>query len=119
MAGFFGLFGGRNKDESYYLDADDAKTLGNINYMRTPNKSRRTFPKTLKNPNGFAIENEVSAMELREITENGVAKPKTINPSNGTSQSQSNAGSSSFSSSRRPGDSGMDTWRKMAQDMRK
>jgi len=119
MAGFFGLFGGKNKDEAYYLDADDAKTLGDINYMRTPNKSRRTFPKTLKNPEGFEIENEISAMEMREITENGVAKPKSINQSNnnGNSQSQSN-GNSSFSNKRRPSDNGMDVWRNMAKDMR-
>jgi hypothetical protein len=119
MAGFFGLFGGKNKDESYYLDSDDAKTFGNINYMRTPNKSRRTFPKTLTNPDGFEIENEVSAMEMREITENGVAKPKTINQSNnGNSQSQSNGNSSFSSNKRRPSDNGMDVWRNMAKDMR-
>lgn len=117
MAGFFGLFGGKNKDEAYYLNEDDAKTLGNIDYMRTPNKSRRTFPKTLSNPDGFEINNEISAMEMREITENGVAKPKT----NQSNNSQSN-GSSSFSSSnnkRRPSDNGMDMWRNIAKDMRK
>lgn len=118
MAGFFDLFRGKNKDEAYYLEADDAKTLGNINYMRTPNKSRRTFPKTLTNPEGFEIENEVSAMEMREITENGVAKPKTINQSN-NNNSQSNGNSSFSSNKRRPSDNGMDVWRNMAKDMRK
>ena len=60
MAGFFGLFGKKTKyvdepqqnissaqsSEDFYLSSDDAKTLGDIEYMRTPKAVRRTFPKT-------------------------------------------------------------------------
>ncbi|MEC4804238.1 MAG: hypothetical protein SAJ72_08270 [Jaaginema sp. PMC 1080.18] len=110
MAGFFGLFGGKNKDEAYFLGEDDSKTLGNLDYMRTPNKSRRTFPKTLKNPNGFEINNEISAMTIREITENGVTKPKTTNQPSSSFSSNNNSRSS---------DKNLDMWRSMAKDMRK
>jgi hypothetical protein len=52
-------------DKDFFLDPDDAMTMGDINYMRTSKRTRRTFPKTLSNKNGFAVENEVSSMEDR------------------------------------------------------
>jgi hypothetical protein len=52
-------------DKDFFLEPDDAMTMGDINYMRTSKRTRRTFPKTLKNKDGFAFENEVSSMENR------------------------------------------------------
>jgi hypothetical protein len=52
-------------DKDFFLDPDDAMTMGDINYMRTSKRTRRTFPKTLKNKDGFAFENEVSSIENR------------------------------------------------------
>ncbi|MBW4532876.1 MAG: hypothetical protein KME09_02970 [Pleurocapsa minor HA4230-MV1] len=52
-------------DKDFFLDPDDAMTMGDINYMRTSRRTRRTFPKTLKNKDGFAFENEVSSIENR------------------------------------------------------
>jgi hypothetical protein len=52
-------------DKDFFLSSDDAMTMGDINYMRTSRRTRRTFPKTLKNKDGFAFENEVSSMEDR------------------------------------------------------
>ena len=52
-------------DKDFFLSPDDAMTMGDINYMRTSKRTRRTFPKTLNNPDGFEIENEVSATENR------------------------------------------------------
>lgn len=52
-------------DKDFFLSPDDAMTMGDINYMRTSKRTRRTFPKTLKNKDGFAFENEVSSMENR------------------------------------------------------
>ena len=52
-------------DKDFFLSPDDAMTMGDINYMRTSKRTRRTFPKTLKNKDGFALENEVSSMEDR------------------------------------------------------
>ncbi len=52
-------------DKDFFLSPDDAMTMGDINYMRKPVRTKRTFPKTLKNKDGFAIENEVSSLEDR------------------------------------------------------
>ncbi len=52
-------------DKDFFLSPDDAQTMGNIEYMRTSRRTRRTFPKTLKNQNGSAFENEVSSMDNR------------------------------------------------------
>lgn len=53
-------------DKDFFLSPDDAMTMGDIDYMRTSKRTKRTFPKTLKNKNGFAIENEVSSIEDRK-----------------------------------------------------
>ena len=52
-------------DKDFFLSPDDAMTMGDINYMRKPVRTKRTFPKTLKNKDGFAFENEVSSLENR------------------------------------------------------
>ncbi|MGF1588489.1 MAG: hypothetical protein ACFCU7_04455 [Pleurocapsa sp.] len=52
-------------DKDFFLDPDDAMTMGDINYMRKATRTRRTFPKTLKNKDGFAFDNEVSSIENR------------------------------------------------------
>ena len=64
----------------FFLDPDEAQTFGDINYMRKSKKVRRTFPKTLKNPDGFAIERSVSSGKEENLT--GI--PQKIQPvSNG------------------------------------
>ena len=73
-------------DKDFFLSPDDAQTMGNIEYMRTSKKTRRTFPKTLKNKDGFSFDNDVSSMDNRNklpknsntnqnITENTVFNP--------------------------------------------
>ena len=52
-------------DKDFFLSPDDAMTMGDINYMRSTKRTKRTFPKTLGNKGGFAIENEVSSIEDR------------------------------------------------------
>ncbi len=64
-------------DKDYFLEPDDAQTLGDIKYMKKTVKVRRTFPKTLKNPEGFALEKEFSATEGGKVApgSNVVAEP--------------------------------------------
>lgn len=129
MAGLFGLFGGKDKNgnnnqpqraqrsrEAFFLNPDDAKTLGNIEFMRKRNKIRRTFPKTQKNQSTEFIQ-EVSSMD----------KVK------GSNEIQTNVTNSQFSSNgqaqtdnknesqpkRRSNDSSMDLFRNMAKEMKK
>lgn len=52
-------------DKDFFLSPDDAMTMGDIDYMRKAKRTKRTFPKTLKNKDGFAFENEVSSLEDR------------------------------------------------------
>ena len=52
-------------DKDFFLDPDDSMTMGDINYMRKSKRTKRTFPKTLKNKDGFSFENEVSSLEDR------------------------------------------------------
>ena len=47
--------------KDFFLEPDDAQSMGDIDYMRKVRKIRRTFPKTLKNPDGFAIERSLSS----------------------------------------------------------
>ena len=68
MAGLFG------KGKEYFLDEDDSKSFGNIDYMRTSKVTRRTFPKTASNKVGEVIK-QVSATEDRKVSE---YKPKSF-----------------------------------------
>ena len=52
-------------DKDFFLSPDDSMTMGDIEYMRKPKRVRRTFPKTISNKAGFAVETEVSANEDR------------------------------------------------------
>lgn len=57
--------------KDFFLDPDDAQTLGNINYMRKSVVVKHTFPKNLKNPNGFEVVKEVSSSEERKVGDRG------------------------------------------------
>ncbi|MGK7899424.1 MAG: hypothetical protein AB4372_38860 [Xenococcus sp. (in: cyanobacteria)] len=57
-------------DKDFFLEPDDAQTLGDVKYMRKSVRIRRTFPKTLKNPQGFALEKEFSATEGGKVSAN-------------------------------------------------
>ncbi|MDX2228886.1 MAG: hypothetical protein NW220_04585 [Leptolyngbyaceae cyanobacterium bins.349] len=145
MAGLFkGLFGGKRNNEetdqqsanqprengkAYYLEMDDARTYGDLNYMRTSKKVRRTFPKTVNNEE-MEMEKEISSMNMsnRDL---GTQVPKvsmgsivTSTPS--TSPNSSSNGSANGSvptdaqvAERRKSDSSLDMFRSMAKDMRK
>ena len=79
----FGLFGKKDKsdddskksDSSYFLDQDSAKTLGDIDYMRTPKAVRKTFP-TVNGVKGAEIVEIVSATEKTEGSEIEVSSSK-------------------------------------------
>jgi hypothetical protein len=125
MAGFFGLFGGKSKSiesenngqssrgSAFYLNADDAKSFGNIEFMRQATTTRRTFPKTLNSAGGELVQ-QVSSTEKTKL--NGfVAKDATANGNGSKPATQSNQAQVE----RRSVDSSMDMFRKMAKDMKK
>jgi len=53
------------KEDSFFLEPDEAVSLGNVNYMRRSNTIRRTFPGTADSPGGKEMVMEVASMEAR------------------------------------------------------
>jgi hypothetical protein len=131
MTGFIkGLFGKKQQDTaqnngnvpspkqgSYYLDPDDAKTFGDIDYMRTSKTVKRTFAK------GSARVRQVSAMEDVDANSSTAPSPSASSsmgtPSQSSSQPTQSAPTFSAQEQRRSSDSSMDMFRNMAKDIRK
>ncbi len=134
MAGLFGFFGKKkdndgkdrakptetngSKPEAYFLDADQAKSFGNIEYMRTAKTVRRTFPKTVGNGGTFERVQTVSTIDVAKAA----ALKAAIDQSKIDVPSTAKSGETPANSeaiTRRRSDSSMDMFRKMAQDIRK
>ncbi|AFZ36217.1 hypothetical protein Sta7437_2691 [Stanieria cyanosphaera PCC 7437] len=115
----------------YFLEPDDAQTFGNIEFMRKKIKVKRSFPKTIRNQNGFKIETEISSVNDRTPASDGYKsipdylKPETnsnngINPSSAQSQTNVNNGAGFTSpEERRKIDTNMDMFRNMARSIKK
>jgi hypothetical protein len=54
-----------NKDDAFFLDADSAKSLGDVKFMRRSNTIRHTFPGTSDSPGEKEMVAEVASMEAR------------------------------------------------------
>jgi hypothetical protein len=140
MTGFLrGLFGRGEKAEEqpanssggFYLDQDEAKGLGNLDYMRLAKSVRRSYP-TTKSKAGSAEIKQVSSMKAQTFkdgqvqasnsssaalngmssTNNGFRPTPTTNDANGAGQNQPEK-------LRRTSDKSLDMFRSMARDIRK
>lgn len=71
MVGFIKrLFsGGSQSGGAFYLEPDDAKTLGDIEYMRSERTVKRTFPKMGDDAEGGELTLRVSATKAEETTD--------------------------------------------------
>ena len=106
--------------QDFFLTPDEAQTMGDINYMRKSVRVRHTFPKTLKNPDGFEVVKEVSSSEDRSM--NRLNRISNNNKTtNSTSQSTINTSSTVTSSYSqiRPQSTNMDIFRNMARNIKK
>lgn len=148
MTGFIrGLFSKKKKPEApsnaFFLDDDSAKSLGNLDYMRTPNTVRRTFAKSLGSPEHKEYIQNVTAMSREVLPQSATqfqpkqrqkAERQLINeksyPTFGggsvkTSGSvkaealQAEASKAQQPKVRSTGSSSMDVFRKMAKDLNK
>ncbi|MEO0826490.1 MAG: hypothetical protein AAFW84_23085 [Cyanobacteria bacterium J06635_15] len=121
MAGFFGLFGGNKGDSeergAYYLNSDDAKTFGDINYMRSAKTVKRTFAKK-KGAEELESVRQVSAMGAAEVQENGLPVMKSTQADQSTPQA-STSNFESKTTQRRKADNSMDMFRNMARDIKR
>ena len=106
-------------NQDFFLNPDEAQTMGNINYMRKSVRVRHTFPKTLKNPDGFEVVKEVSSSEDRSVNsfDRDRSNDSAVNSSLQPTPTISKAAPSYPQS--RPQGSNMDMFRNMARKIRK
>jgi hypothetical protein len=119
---------------AFFLDPDDAKTFGDINYMRTAKSIKRTFPKFGNNEAGFEKIVQISALQSIADSDSQAAKamleistPTSASPSfaeapkRETVASESNNGNNSNGSKaeQRQLDTSLDMFRSMAREIRK
>ncbi len=111
-----GLFGGKNQAEAesnsttgaFFLNADDAKSFGNIEYMRTPKTIKKTFPGTGGSKEMVEVEATVSSMQKINDKVAPIFEPTTFN-----------AEQNGANGDRRRADSSLDLFRNMAKDLKK
>jgi hypothetical protein len=96
--------------ESFFLDPDQAKSMGDIDYMRTARKVRKTFPSTKAWGNAFEQEVKVSATEMMNGNGQKVVPSELFQ----ASEAVEDAGAV-----RRRAASDLDMFRNMAKDIRK
>lgn len=99
----------------FFLDPDDAQTYGNLNYMRKSTRVRHTFPKNLKNPNGFEVVKEISSLSNSSLSDFS----QTIAQNNSVANTPSQFNQASSISSNNPSSTNMDFFRSMARNMKK
>jgi hypothetical protein len=100
-------------NQDFFLEPDEAQTFGNINYMRKSIKVRHTFPKSLKNPNGFEVTKDISSMSDNSLTD----FPEKISPDTSFSSTPSQFSSSNVKST--TNSNSMDLFRNMARNINK
>jgi hypothetical protein len=94
--------------QAFYLSSDEAKTFGNIEFMRSTTTIKRSFPKTLAGE-ATEVTEQVSSME--KATSANKEKPKA--------EAEMPSASTEAQSERRRADSSMDMFRNMARDINK
>ncbi|MBD1914511.1 MULTISPECIES: hypothetical protein [Cyanophyceae] len=138
MTGFIrGLFGGKAKNPgeadrpvrqpapqqptikqvggAYFLSDDDAKSYGNIEYMRSSKTVRRTFAKKRGETVEIESVRQISALEAKRLQEQGASVQKIAS----SEVSVQPAVKKDASAERRKVDTNLDMFRKMAKDMKK
>ncbi|MDG2990529.1 hypothetical protein L3556_06215 [Candidatus Synechococcus calcipolaris G9] len=96
--------------DAFFLTSDEAKTFGNIDYMRTAKSVRKTFPATGGSKEGAEVIETVSSMEKIDAAAQNKAIPEPslgdVNPIDGTKET------------RRRADANLNPFRSMAKDIR-
>jgi len=138
MTGFIrGLFGGKAKNPgeadrpvrqpaaqqptikqvegAYFLSDDDAKSYGNIEYMRSSKTVRRTYAKKRGETGEKESIRQISALEAKRLQEQGLLVEKVAS----ADVSSQPAVRKDASADRRKVDTNLDMFRKMAKDIKK
>jgi hypothetical protein len=84
MAGLFGLFGGKKKEEdtqpkdAFFLDDESAKSMGDTEYMKASKNIRRTYPAGAAGTGHFEVIKTVSSMKASANDSRKDLTPKRI-----------------------------------------
>lgn len=105
------------ESQEFFLDMNEARTYGNLEYMQTAKKVKRTFPKTASQPEELELVQEVSAMDQRIVAEGAESASLPITETQ--TASSPTISSSSEAAERRKTDTSMDMFRNMAKQIRK
>ncbi len=110
--------GSAGNPEEFFLDSDEAKSLGDIDYMRTTKTIKRTYAKYKSvDQGGMSTIKQVSATEETIApAEKTVQQTSTFSEPTSTSSSFN---ASNGSISRASTDTSMDMFRKMAKQVKK
>jgi hypothetical protein len=100
---------------AYYLEPDDAKSYGNIDYMRSSKTVRRTFARKAGETEAKESIRQISAMEAIRQTAAGLPAEKT--PQAETFSQPVINKTRSYED--RPVDTNLDMFRKMAKELKK
>ncbi len=100
--------------DAFFLDTDSASGMGDVNYMRTVKKVKRTYARSVDSPDHVEQVKEISALNGKiSVGNNGSTAPTSA------SAPQPSAPQTDDAQQRRRGDSSMDMFRNMAKDIRK
>jgi hypothetical protein len=105
------------ESKAFFLDTNEARTYGDLEYMQASKKVRRTFPKTLDQPEEKEFVQEVSAMD--RVAEGKSAPTPSSMPMNEPQKQNPTAPSNNEVAERRRTDTSMDMFRNMAKQIRK
>ncbi|MEO1094397.1 MAG: hypothetical protein AAFX01_05810 [Cyanobacteria bacterium J06638_28] len=121
MTGFIrNLFGGNKRSNepkqrsAYFLSEDDAKTFGDIDYMRSEKVVRRTFAKKKGQTEELESVRRISAMGRQDLDERGISTSfeRKAEPAKPTFESARKFKDTKV-------DSDMDMFRNMAKNIKK
>ena len=108
--------------QAFYLNDDDAKTFGNIEYMRSSRTVRRTFAKR-KGQEHMESVKQISALKSAAANNDGLFSPLAQKVANENEAAPGTAADMGVPKSerprRKPGSNDMDMFRNMAKDIRK
>ena len=109
--------------QAFYLNDDDAKTFGDIEYMRSSKTVRRTFAKKKGQTEELESVRQISALKAAAADNEGVFSPLAQEVASENGAAPSTAPDMGVPKSerprRKPGSNDMDMFRNMAKDIRK
>jgi len=131
MTGFIRkLFGGKpssnqtnasdqDNKSAFFLPPDDAKTYGDIDYMRKAKTVRRTFARKQGVSEELETVRQISAMESASLDAKGTRQDTPPSSASNGAAEQQDSTASAYQFDRRAADKSLDAFRDMARDIKK